>query len=215
MLKNTLLMFDYETESLWPVISGEAITGIMKGERLKEVVSSQKISWQEWFNAHPNSKALSYYGQESPGFDNYMDYHTSWIKTGIFPVENRDPRLKPKTTIIGLNIDGQQKAYPLDLFKSRTIITDRFGGLPLLIYHDNSTNNTIVYKARAGKHASNFNMSNERDIVVDSVTGSKWNLKTGDAIEGKLKGKRLEMVDFKNAYWFIWAEYYPDTAVYK
>lgn len=222
LAKNTLLMFDYETESLWSAISGKSVEGAMEGKRLSEIVSAQKITWKEWQKLHPDTKVLSYHGKETTGYDNYMDYHSSWVKTGIFPVENRDNRLKPKTTVIALDIDGKQKVYPLDLFKKTKIILDNFQGLPLLFYHDNSTNNTIVYNRKLSDVTIEFNelkvskfQRNGNDIVGDKTTSGKWDLKTGKAIEGSLKGKFLKKVDFKKVYWFIWADYYQESEIYK
>lgn len=222
LVKNTLIMFDYETESLWTAISGESIRGDMEGERLKEVISAQKITWGEWQRLHPDTKVLTYRRRQTAGYDNYRDYHKSGLKTGILPVENRDDRLKVKSTVIGLDINGKQKAYPLDLFKKTKIVSNDFQGLSLLLYHDNSTNNTVVYNRKLGENVFEFNMAkspffdrNATDIAVDNLTGTKWDLKTGKAIEGNLGGQVLERVHFRNVYWFIWADYYPDSEIYK
>lgn len=214
-------MFDYETKSLWTAISGESLEGIMEGKRLEEVASSQKITWGEWHRLHPDTKILSYHSKETAGYDNYRDYHNSWLKTGIFPPENRDPRLKPKTTVIGLDINGRQKAYPLDLFKNTMIISDDFQGMPLLLYHDSLTNDTIVYSRRiedvilefGGLKPSAFQQDKDT-ATTDNSTKTIWDLKTGKAINGPLKGKVMERVNFKKAYWFIWSDFFWDSEVY-
>lgn len=220
LLRNTLLMFDYETESLWPVITGESITGVMKGKKLKEIVSSQKIAWKEWKLLYPDTKVLSLHKKETPGYDNYMDYHTSLVKTGIFPVENRDHRLDPKTTVISININGKQKVYPLDIFRKRKYISDKFQDSHLLIYHDSRTNNTVVYNRSIENTILDFNnhsLNNKKDksVFKDSLTETEWDLDKGVAIKGKLKGTELKKIDFKNIYWFIWAEYFPLSEIYK
>ena len=217
-------MFDYETKSLWPVISGESIVGVMKGKRLAEVVSSQKITWKEWNNLHPDTKVLSYDGRQTAGYDNYKDYHSSRAKTGIYTVKQKDNRLKPKTTVIGLEINGKRKVYPVELFKKKGIMSDVFEDLPLLFCHDKTTNNTIVYNRKIEDKILEFKEVKispfERNnvyahIAVDTPTGSKWDLNTGKAVDGIFKGKSLEKVDFKKVYWFVWADYYPDSKIYK
>ncbi|MCR4289343.1 MAG: DUF3179 domain-containing protein, partial [Candidatus Scalindua sp.] len=45
LLKNTLVMFDYETESLWPIAYGEAIDGELTGRKLNTIPGCQKIPW--------------------------------------------------------------------------------------------------------------------------------------------------------------------------
>jgi len=222
LVKNALIMFDYETESLWTSISGESIKGDLHGKRLKSVISSQKITWGEWKELHPNTKILSYRGNQTAGYDNYRGYHKSMLKTGIHTVENKDDRLKDKSTVIGLVVNGDCKVYPISLFKKNKIVSDEFRDIPLLLYHDNSTNNTIVYNRKLGNNIFEFRMSkpsffdrNKTDIVIDNITGTKWDLKTGKAIEGSLSSQALKKVDFKKVYWFIWADYFPESDIYE
>lgn len=222
LLKNTLVMFDYETGSLWTAISGESLEGDMAGGRLKELTSAQKLTWGEWLRLHPDTKALSYHGRETAGYDNYRDYHNSWLKTGILPVENKDSRLKVKSIVIGLDINGKRKAYPLGIFKDTNIVTDDFQGLPLLLYHDKASNYTVVYNRKIDNTALEFSRldaskfrRDANDVVIDAISGSKWDLKAGNAMEGSLKGKAMTKVKFRNVYWFIWADYYPDSEIYR
>ena len=37
LLKNALIMFDYETRSLWPVMMNRSVKGDMKGTKLTEI----------------------------------------------------------------------------------------------------------------------------------------------------------------------------------
>ncbi len=215
-------MFDYETESLWNAISGEAVKGELKGEKLQEIASIQKILWKEWKVMHPDTKVLTYKGKESAGYDNYREYHKSKTKTGIIRVASKDKRLKPKETVIALEIEGNQKVYPLNIFKNRKIVSDSFQKRDLLFYHDHLTNNTIVYIRKIGETILEFPDLNNPllqqisdDIITDKTTGTKWDMKSGMAIDGALKGKELEMIEFKNVYWFVWADHYPDTEIYK
>jgi len=215
-------MFDYETDSLWAVISGESIKGSLEGKRLNEIVSSQKITWGEWKQLHPETKVLSYNGRQTTGFDNYRDYHNSRAKTGILTVKNKDSRLKPKTTVIGLEINDEKKVYPLDLFKSNKILEDTFQNVQLLLYHDKVTNNTVVYDRNIDDKILEFNEPtrthferNSEIVAVDTVTNSKWDLNTGEAIDGEFKGRFMGKVNFKKVYWFIWADFYPDSKIHK
>lgn len=215
-------MFDYETKSLWTVISGESISGVNEGKNLNEIKSSQKISWGEWKHLHPNTRVLTYNGKQTTGYDNYRDYHKSRAKTGIHTVKNKDNRLRPKTTVIGLTINQEKKAYSLDSFKNNKLITDVFQDIPLLLFHDKKTNNTVVYNRTIDDKILEFKeqksshfIRNNNCLATDKLTGTKWELSTGMAISGKLEGKSLQKIDFKKVYWFIWADYYPKSKIYK
>lgn len=50
------------------------------------------------------------------------------------------------------------------------------------------------------------------DVMKDDETGSTWNI-LGQAIDGPMKGSRLESVVHGNHFWFSWAASFPDTAV--
>ena len=215
-------MFDYETESLWNAISGEAVKGALKGEKLKEITSTQKIPWKEWKRLHPDTKVLTHEGRESPGYDNYMNYHKNKTATGIVNITNKDNRLKLKETVIALEIDGMRKVYPINIFKKRKTISDTFQKRHLLVYHDQITNNTLVYNRMIGKTILEFpDIDNPSlhieaaDIITDKATGTKWNINSGIAVYGSLKGKKLVRIGFKNIYWFVWADHYPYTEIYK
>jgi hypothetical protein len=47
----------------------------------------------------------------------------------------------------------------------------------------------------------------------DTETGTLWNLR-GEAIDGELAGQQLEQVPAYSAYWFAWASFWQNTAVW-
>ena len=67
--KNTFVLYDYETESLWYHMSGEdgltCISGVYADEHLSEF-ESIRIRWSAWKANHPDTKYLI----PSPSTDN-------------------------------------------------------------------------------------------------------------------------------------------------
>ena len=106
----------------------------------------------------------------------------------------------------------QFRAYPLTHFAKTTVINDRVGEVPLLIFHDKVSFATAVFKRNMGKDVRTFR-SQDGHFVEDN-TGTRWNLVTGEATAGKDNGKRLERLPAVNIYWFAWARYYPETTIY-
>ena len=49
--------------------------------------------------------------------------------------------------------------------------------------------------------------------IVDSETGSEWNL-LGEAESGPLEGGTLTPVVHRSQFWFSWVVYKPDTILY-
>ena len=61
--KNTFVLFDYETESMWYHLSGTdgltSIAGVYKDRKLEELISV-KTRWKDWVASHPDTKILDY-----------------------------------------------------------------------------------------------------------------------------------------------------------
>jgi hypothetical protein len=121
LFNSNMVMYDEETNSYWQQIDGKAIVGDLVGQELREV-SIDTVVWRDWKVAHPDSEVLSQqtgilrdYGRDPYG--NY--YEDSFL---IFPVENEDNRIHPKTIVFGIEVDGEYKAYQeKDLITQSTI----------------------------------------------------------------------------------------------
>jgi hypothetical protein len=129
LYNSDLLLYDRESESLWSQIEGKAISGSLKGERLR-LLTVFHTTWSEWRKLHPRSSVLSLetgfrrdYARDP--YDGYQDSEALY-----FPVKYKDRRYHPKERIIGIEINGAFKAYPfteLGRVKGR-VLKDRIGG---------------------------------------------------------------------------------------
>ena len=185
LLKNTLVMFDYETESLWPIVYGESVDGALTGRKLKNIPGCQKVPWGAWKKLHPDTLVLSYKGSRTVGYDVYGDYHKN-EETGIYPVNNIDARLGTKSNVIGIEVNDKHKAYPFYLFNKTAIITDEFEGMNLLVYRNNDTGTIKVYDRQVDGVVIDFE-KNVND-TTDSVTNTTWDLESGIGIKGNKEG---------------------------
>jgi len=132
LFNSNLVMYDELTDTYWQQIDGKAIVGELTGQELKEM-SIDTVVWRDWKVAHPDSEVLSQetgmrrnYGRDPYG--NY--YEDSFL---IFPVENSDDRIHPKTPVVGIEIDEKFKAYREDDLKENPIIEDTFNGVNIKV----------------------------------------------------------------------------------
>ncbi len=213
LLKNTLVMFDYETESLWPIVYGRAIDGKLSGRKINNLVKGQKMPWVAWRELHPDTLVLSHRGSRTIGYDAYGDYHKS-KRTGIYPVQNINKELSAKTNVIGIEVNGKHKAYPFSIFDNTKIVTDEFQGLNLLIYRNKETNNIMVYDRRVDGYVIDFKKDSSKGFATDDITKTTWDLRNGVGTKGSMKGKLLQRVSFISVYWFVWADYFPETEIF-
>ena len=99
-----------ETQSLWSQVLGEAVVGPHTPERLA-IVPADTTKYSDWKKAHPNTIILSQDTgeQRDYGRDPYGNYYTE--EGLIFGVNNEDSRLHQKAFVLGVEHEGEFKAY--------------------------------------------------------------------------------------------------------
>ena len=221
LFRDALLMYDHQTRTLWSHITGEAVQGELKGKRLKMLAGTPRITWKDWKRNHPLTSVLSVPSDfrrserqiQDVSTDNYARYHAS-SDAGISGTQYTDNRLMNKELVVGVRIKESYRAYPFTAFKKQSIINDEVDNVPVLAFHDLESNATAVFLRPVEGQTLRFKLARGY-FVKDATTGTTWNLITGMATEGKLKGHTLERLPAMNIYWFAWARYHPETTVYK
>jgi hypothetical protein len=207
---------DRETSTRWQQSSLEAISGPLKGEHL-ELYPFLLTSWREWRRLHPDTLVL----KPLPGYADRIAAKNQMIARGLSGegsapdgVTYHDERLKPKTMILGLNVDGVSKAFPLAALQQVRVVNDEIGGQPTLIVHQPGSDTTTAFLTRVGGKALKFSSANgDATELIDQDTMSHWDA-YGLCISGRLKGTRLQPLILEPEYWFAWSEFHPKTAIY-
>ena len=221
LLYDALLMYDHQTHTLWSHITGEAVSGQLKGKRLTMLASMPQITWKEWRLNYPNTKVLSVQIDwrhpkrriEERKFDSYASYRAG-SDTGISSTQYNDNRLPNKAIVVGVRVNARYRAYHLAAFERSSVINDVIDGVPVLAFHDSVSGATAVFTRELEGAALTFEPLSGH-FAKDTATESRWNLIAGKATEGRLKGKTLDQIPAMNIYWFAWARYHPETTVYK
>ena len=217
--RDALVMYDHQTRSLWSHITGKAVRGKLKGKSLKILAAMPKIDWRTWRLNFPATKVLSVpvnnfdgsFSIEEQRRDSYAEYHAG-PETGVSGMWYSDTRLNNKKLVVGVKHNNRYRAYPSSVFEPKPIVNDGINEIPILVFHDQNSGATAVYKRTLDGLPLVFEWSQDY-FAVDS-SGTIWNLVTGLATEGKDRGKKLERLPSINLYWFAWARYHPDTSIY-
>jgi hypothetical protein len=129
---------DRETGSRWQQSSLEAISGPLKGEHL-ELYPFLLTDWGEWRRLHPDTLVL----KPLPGYAERIPERNEMIRQGLSGegsappgVLRVDDRLKPKTMVLGLAVDGSDEAFPLSVLRQARVINLEMGGKPVLVVPD-------------------------------------------------------------------------------
>jgi hypothetical protein len=132
LYNSNLVMYDRKTDTYWTQIDGRAIIGELTGMELK-AVSIDTVVWRDWKKEHSDSEVLSNdtgYSR-SYGRDPYGSYYEDSFL--MFPVENEDKRVHPKTVIFGIEVNGTYKAYREDDLLENPVIEDTVNGVKVQV----------------------------------------------------------------------------------
>jgi Protein of unknown function (DUF3179) len=216
---NGLIMYDHQTDSLWSHVGGHAISGPMQGTMLP-ILPATQTNWATWKRIHPKTLVLD--PSKSPyrrdyNVDPYESYYAS-EDTGVITTRREDPRLAPKAFVLGLRRDGEVKAYPFATLNKQPVVNDTVANTPIVVVFRDRTTTGLVFDRRVGSQVLTFVSATsgvgEPPLMRDEQTASLWSGSDGEAVEGALKGKRLDQIPATYAFWFAWKDYYPETAVY-
>lgn len=114
---NDLILYDRRTESIWQQITGRALAGPKRGERLQMIPVGMSL-WAGWREAHPGGRVLEPpLAAEAYAEKAYGDYAKS--DRLLFPVSVQDARLHPKRVVFGLELGDRSVAVDAAWLKEK------------------------------------------------------------------------------------------------
>ena len=206
------LMRDDETGTYWQQVTGQAIAGPLKGQFL-EGIHSDELTFAVWKQESPAGQVLAPVAAYTGKYESNWEPEVQKLPTTIdFP----GSALKPRDTVLGIQIGGASRAYPITSLSGKLPVQDTLGGTPIVLMTASDNKSVRAFVSRiAGRDAEFFRKSDTSDwILVDSHSASEWNFQ-GCASSGPSAGTCLEPVQVLKDYWFDWRNYHPDTGVYK
>jgi hypothetical protein len=208
LVRNSLLMYDRETHSLWSHLTGGAIEGPLKGAQL-QVLTATETTWSSWLRAYPSTKVLPH---DYPGqTDAYRRYYANG-NAGILGRKREDQRLPAKALVVGVRITDRPKAYALTAVVKARVVNDAVGEVPLVLFRTGNEAASVFRRDVAGQTLT-FQAS-AGGSFTDAQTNSTWDPVTGRAIDGALKGTSLSAVPGTTSFWFGWFDFFPGTELY-
>jgi hypothetical protein len=120
------VLYDRATESLWSQFDGACLAGPSQGARL-ESYPATTATWEAWLRMHPETRVLSGPHPAASAYDEYR----AGDRLGVTGAGAADPRLPPKTRVLGVRIGAGARAYPLDALPEK--LEDTVGGQLVVI----------------------------------------------------------------------------------
>ena len=121
---------------------------------------------------------------------------------GIPPVDDpqfvtvaADEPLNDPEPVLVVDIDGDVRAYPIQILMWHEIVNDTVGGVPLAVTYCPLCNSAITFERTARGVETTFSTSGSlysaNLVMYDRVTKSLWNRLDGRAVVGVVTGETL------------------------
>jgi hypothetical protein len=194
---------------LFVVVSFSAVCANSQSTRDKKV---QKIDgWKT--NIGKRSIELDEIISGGPGKDGIP----ALVDPKFVSLEEAGKWLGEKEPVISLVIDGEARAYPLQILIWHEIINDEFNGVPVAVTFCPLCYSAIAFDRRLDGKTYNFGVSgmlrHSDMIMFDRETESWWQQITGEAIVGDLTGKELKQIPAQIVGFKQFAEAFPKGLV--
>ncbi len=220
LFENNLMMFDRESESLWPQLLHGAACGDQRGTELQRVAVVE-TTWEAWLDEHPMTTLVSV----NTGFDKpyglypYGNYDIPDNPVLLAPSSPFSVARPPKDLMLGVIEGSVSTAYPLAVLDSLSTTSvaafnDTVGSRPIVITYDRESRTAIAFDARVGGVSVVLVSSDSApNLLEDTVSGSLFTT-WGVGVAGPHNGVRLDPLrDSFDIFWFAWAVFHPETRV--
>ena len=192
-------MFEDETtKSWWRQVSGEAITGKLKGQQLPEVFSTQ-TSLTDWLQLNPNSLIMQADPNFIKSYDSSFKFESGASKSKLTGTDSLS--WNDKSWVIGVKTGKDTKAYDWNQLKKEKIIQDKIGTTPVLIVL--SKNDKSFFAFQRPNENSIFNLRDDT-LLFDN---HKYRI-DGKGIDTIFSLKPLPAFQ---EFWHSWRTFNPGT----
>jgi hypothetical protein len=130
-------------------------------------------------------------------------------------VQEADRNLEDSELVLGLNINGDVRAYPLQIMVWHEIVNDKVGNTPVAVTYcplcfTNQVFNRTMNDGKTLEFGTSGKLYNSNLVMYDRATKSLWSQAMAQGIVGKFAGIKLERIPFDVAYWKEWKQLYPE-----
>ncbi len=138
-------------------------------------------------------------------------------KPEFVTVADADGWLAKQEPVIALEINGDARAYPLQVMIWHELVNDEVGGMPVTVSFCPLCNSVLIFDRKLDGVVYDFgvsgNLRNSDLIMWDRQTESWWQQLTGNAIIGQLAGKKLRILPSSIIAWSDFKVAHPQGKV--
>jgi hypothetical protein len=125
-------------------------------------------------------------------------------------------RVDSNNLVIGVEINGEAKAFPIQIIGYHHQVRDTIGHMPVMITYCTVCRTGRVYSPVVNDHPETFRlvgMDHFNAMFEDATTKSWWRQATGTAISGPLKGAALKEIPSRQMTLSAFLKEYPAAEI--
>ncbi len=134
-------------------------------------------------------------------------------RPNFVPITDARSWLRDQEPVIALEVEGEARAYPLQILVWHEIVNDEIKGMPVAVTFCPLCYSALAFDRRLDGQTLRFGVSGmlrHSDMVMyDRETESWWQQFTGEAIVGELTGKKLRQLPAQIVGFAQFAEGHP------
>ncbi len=140
----------------------------------------------------------------------------SVAEPGFVPVAEAS-WVEPATVVVGIELGGEARAYPVHILEWHQVVNDSVGGVPVVVTYDPLAGAPRAFRRTVGERVLSFGVSglihNSNFLLFDRETDGLWRQWDGRALTGALAGKALSPVPLRQEILGVWQARHRDTRV--
>jgi len=128
-----------------------------------------------------------------------------------------DYRWDDAELVVGIESNGEARAYPLSLLVWHELINDTLGGRAILVSYCPLCGTAMVFDRRIEDQILRFGVSGllfQSDLLMfDRSSESLWSQISAEAVSGPRVGQRLRLLRARATTWGDWRSRHPESTV--
>jgi hypothetical protein len=212
--RRNLILRDQQTGTLWQHATGKALMGPLKGARLQPL-GGELTRWLKWKAMYPHTTLAVEASPEHARFPGLIPrdrlirllerFTTRHAASGLIT----DDRLPMHEEIIGISLDGGEKAYPLAVLREQGMIVDRIGRDRIAILYDAKADHVVAFLCPENENIVLTPDNNSALAPPDETRRWTW---TGKPLTAGTSP--LQPLPVERQWWLGWVEFHPTTDIW-
>ena len=164
------------------------------------VVPSQQVTLAQWLVLHPKSLIMQPDSRLQEKYAKGFDYETGASRkklTGTDTISWRD-----KAWVVGLEVNGDSKAYDWNRLRRERVINDAVGGTPIVLVLARDTASFFAFERPNA--STRFALRGDSLIALDQTY----------ALSGTGAAGALKPLFASQEFWHSWRTFHPETKTY-